>query len=80
MPRFHFDIIEGDSIHRDVHGEICLDRKAAEAEAIGTAADLVKHGLGKLQQMERCIEVRDETGDSILRVRIAVSLEIQRLK
>jgi hypothetical protein len=44
MPRFHFDIIEGDSILRVEEGQICPDHEAAEAEAIRTVSEMVKHG------------------------------------
>jgi hypothetical protein len=80
MPWFYFDIIEGDRIHRDDQGEACPDREAAEAEAVNTAADFVRHGLGKLPRMERSIEVRDEAGQRIVCVRVAVTLDVRRLK
>jgi hypothetical protein len=81
MPRFHFDIIESDSILRDEEGEICPDHhEAAEAEAIRTVSEMVKHGSGRLVDFERTVEVRDESAESLVRVRAVVKLEILRFK
>jgi len=80
MPRLHFDIIDGDGILRDEEGQICPDREAAEAEAIRTVSEMVKHGSGKLVEFERTVEVRDESAESLVRVRAVVKLEIRRFK
>jgi uncharacterized protein DUF6894 len=80
MPRFHFDIIEGDNVLRDEQGEMCLDHEAAEIEAINTAAEMVKHGLSGLHDFEREIQVRDAADESLVRIRLVVKLEIQRLR
>jgi hypothetical protein len=77
-PRFHFDIIEGDSILRDEEGQICPDQEAAEAEAIRTVSEMVKHDSGRLVDFERTVEVRDESAESLVRVRAVVKLEILR--
>jgi hypothetical protein len=78
MPRFHFDIIEGDSILRDEEGQICPDQEAAEAEAIRTVSEMVTHDSGRLVDFERTVEVRDESAESLVRVRAVVKLEILR--
>ena len=80
MPRFHFDIIEGDSILRDEEGQICPDHKAAEAEAIRTISEMAKHASSRLYNFERAIELRDESSEKVVRVRAVVKLEIQRFK
>lgn len=81
MPRFYFDIIEGDSLLRDEEGQICPDDEAAEAEAIRTVSEMVKHGSGRLVvDFERTVEVRDESAESLVRVRPVVKLEILRFK
>jgi cytosine/adenosine deaminase-related metal-dependent hydrolase len=80
MPRFYFDIIEGDSILRDEEGQICPDDEATEAEAIRTVSEMVKHGIGRLVDFERTVEVRDESAESLVRVRAVVKLEIRRFK
>jgi hypothetical protein len=79
MPRFYFDIIDGDSIVRDENGELCPNRAAAEVEAIGTCGWMVRHVRGNLHDFERAIEVRDETDETLVRVRVVVKLEIQHL-
>jgi hypothetical protein len=64
----------------DEEGQICPDREAAEAEAIRTVSEMVKHGSGRLVEFERTVEVRDESAESLVRVRAVVKLEIRRFK
>jgi hypothetical protein len=80
MPRFHFDIIEGDSILRDEEGQIFPDQEAAEAEAIRTVSEMVKHGSGRLVDFERTVEMRGESAETLVRVSAVLKLEIQRFK
>lgn len=80
MPRFHFDIVNGRSVHRDETGEVCLNHEAAELEAILTAAEMAKHELGKTRSFERSVEVRDESDVPVIRVCVSVALDVHRLK
>jgi hypothetical protein len=79
MPRFYFDIIDGDSIVRDENGELWPNRETGEVEAIGTAGEMVRHVFGSLHDFERAIEVRDEADETLVRVRVVVKIEIQHL-
>jgi cytosine/adenosine deaminase-related metal-dependent hydrolase len=78
MPRFHFDIIEGDSILRDEEGQIFSDHEAAEAEAIRTVSEMVKHGSGRLVDFERTVQMRDESAETLVRVSAVLKFEIRR--
>jgi hypothetical protein len=80
MPRFHFDIIEGDSILRDEEGQIFPDHEAAEAEAIRTVSEMVKHGSSRLVDFERTVEMRDESAETLVRVSAVLKFEIRRFK
>ncbi len=75
MPRFHFDIIEADTVLRDEQGEVFPDHKAAEVEAIKAAAEMVKHEIGRQHAFDRAIEVREESDEPLFRVRMAAKLE-----
>jgi hypothetical protein len=80
MRRYHFDIKDSAGIHRDEHGEMCTDHQAAEAEAVKVAIEMVRHAIGHWTHFDRAVEVRDESGEPFVRVRVVAKLETQRLK
>ena len=43
MPRYHFHLRAGGTIHRDVEGTVCADASAAHAHAVAVADDLLRH-------------------------------------
>lgn len=80
MPRFYFDIHDESGIHRDEEGEMFENPQAAAVEANQIATEMVRHGIGPVSQLDRAIEVRDQSGDRLLRVRVSAKLETQGLK
>ncbi len=76
MRRFYFDVLDGDSFARDDEGFDLQDLDAAEAMAIGAAAEIGHHSLPKRLSPEICVRVRDEQGEPVLSV--AVSMTVRR--
>jgi hypothetical protein len=50
----------------------------SRSRAIRTVSEMVKHDSGRLVDFERTVEVRDESAESLVRVRAVVKLEILR--
>lgn len=77
MPRFYFDVLDGDSFIRDDTGLQLLRLDVAEDEAIRAAAEIGRDSLPKRLSPEVCVRVRDEHGHSVLSV--AVSMTVRRV-
>jgi len=60
MPRFYFDVREGDSFTRDTDGLEFDSLNAAEYEAARAAAEIGREDLPKGKAREVTVEVRDE--------------------
>lgn len=62
MPRFYFDIWDGESLAVDEEGLDLTDQRAAEIEAVLSLADIAKE-LETFASVDRlAIEVRDARG------------------
>ncbi len=77
MPRFYFDVLDGDSFSRDDEGLLLGSLNAAEDEAIRAAAEIGRDSLPKRLSPELCVRVRDEHGHPVLSV--AVSMTVRRM-
>jgi hypothetical protein len=81
MPNFHFDIRDGGDRLPDDEGQYCADHRAAEAEAVQVAAEMVRGTLKAGDPIERKIEVRESGSDRpFVRVNMIAKIEIERLK
>jgi hypothetical protein len=80
MPRYYFDILGNGAFRRDEEGEVCTDRQAAQAEATQVATEIVRDGIGTMDQIERAVEVREGSSTPFVRVRVVAKLETERLK
>jgi hypothetical protein len=76
VPRFYFDMREGDRFTRDETGIELGSLDAAEYEAARGAAEIGRDQLPKGDARDITIEVRDEHGQQVVTVR--VSMEIHR--
>jgi hypothetical protein len=75
MPRYFFDICDGDNRIPDEEGTDCDDLDAAMREAAATARDLVKQYVDSERAISACyIAVRDELGDVKVRWPLAAAL------
>jgi hypothetical protein len=76
MPRYYFDVREGEKLTCDEEGEQLSDVSAAEREAVLCAAHLAKELLTSAS-LHLAVEVRDERGEPVVRAR--VSLDVERV-
>jgi hypothetical protein len=74
VPRFYFDVREGDSFTRDTDGLEFNSLNAAEYEAARTAAEIGREDLPKGRAREVTVEVRDEHGQQVLTVAVAMTV------
>jgi hypothetical protein len=77
MPRFFFDVREGDSFTTDDEGLEFPDIERAQCEASRALADMAKDAIREGDLPEISIEVRDS---SALLLRTTLRLEVQRLR
>ncbi|WP_157934704.1 DUF6894 family protein [Microvirga ossetica] len=78
MPRFHFDLFLGPDFNRDEVGYEIDSLRAAEVEAVRTAADLTRDRLLKMQSATPDgirIEVTDEHRQPVLTVTVSIAVE-----
>ena len=76
MPRFHFYLRQNGCLTADEEGEEFPDLAAAECEAALVAAHLTEE-LCKGPGLEFCIDVRDDSGQTVARAN--VSLDVERV-
>jgi hypothetical protein len=72
---FYFDVREDGEFSPDDEGLECRDLDAAERIAAETAASITRDKLPKGGSREVSVEVRDETGQSLLTVTVAMRTE-----
>ena len=73
MPRFHFDVLDGDSLARDDTGLEFPSLDAAEVEAARAIAEIGRDTLPKRRGSELCVCVRDASGRLVLTVTLAMT-------
>ncbi len=74
MPRFYFDVREGDSFTRDPEGLEFDSLAQAEAEAANGAAEIGRERLPKGRCPEIMVEVRDGQGERVLTVTVSMTV------
>ena len=77
MPRFYFDVWDGDSFSCDDEGLQLESLKAAEDEAIRAMVQIGRDRLPRRLSPELCMRVRDAHGQPVLTV--AVSMTVRRM-
>jgi hypothetical protein len=78
MPRFYFDVRDGDKFIRDDDGLEYPDTETARDEAALALAEMAKDVLPGAAIREIAIEVRDEAKEPLLRA--VLRFEVQRLR
>jgi hypothetical protein len=76
LPRFYFDVLDGDAFTRD-DGFDLMGLDAAEGEAIRAIAGIGQESLPKRPTSELCVRVRDSHGYPVLTV--TLSLTVRRM-
>ena len=75
MARYFFDIHDGDHFTPDDTGLELRDLEAAKAEAKKALPDIVKDEMPDGDRRDFVVVVKDEAGQSILRVTLALAVE-----
>jgi hypothetical protein len=78
MPRYYFDVRDGDTFIRDEDGLEFLDLERAKSEAARALVDMARDVVPASRCREMAIEVRDEAKEPL--VRTSLRFEIQRLR
>ena len=73
MPRFYFDVLDGDALARDDTGLEFPNQDAAEDEAARAIADIGRDSLPKRRGSELCVRVRDANGRLALIVTLSMT-------
>jgi hypothetical protein len=79
VPRFYFDVREGDSFTRDANGLEFNSLNAAEYEATRAVAEIGREHLPTGKAREVPVEVRDEHGQQVLTVAVAMTVRRMNL-
>ncbi len=69
MPRYYFDLRDGDALAMDEEGLELLNLEAAQEEAALSLADMTRDALRGYPSHGMAVEVRDDTGP-LLQVRV----------
>ena len=75
MPRFYFDIREGQSFTEDYEGLDYPDVDRAEREACITAAEIGRDALPKGHVRDIVVEVRNEHRQRVVTVRLRADVD-----
>ena len=78
MPRFYFDVRDGESFIGDGEGLLFPDIESARDEATRALAEIALDVLPGAIVREIAIEVRDQAGEQLLRT--ALRFEIERFR
>ena len=69
MPRFYFDVLDGDQVLPDPEGIDFADLDTAIAEAVRGARDLVASGIGQNEDVSgQSFLIRDGHGETVATV------------
>ena len=75
MPLFYFDVREGPKLTPDEDGLEFPDLDAAEREAATAAAEMGRDLLPRGDARDITVEVRNEYGQQVLTVRVAMEID-----
>jgi hypothetical protein len=78
MPRYYFDVNDGENQNLDIDGIELLDENTARAEAISDLYALAREMLPKAGRRQIALSVRNEGGTVVLEETLSVTVE--RLK
>ena len=75
MPRYYFDIRDGDYVQKDNEGTVLGGLAEAKAQAVRTLPDIARDEVPDGDQREFVIEVKDENGRPLLTARLVLAVE-----
>jgi hypothetical protein len=75
MPRYFYDLADGEEVIKDSDGVDFVDLEAAIAEAVGGAREVVAHGIIMNEDLSgQSFLIRDEDGQTIATIRFRDTL------
>ena len=74
MPRYYFDLREGETFAQDKDGQEFADLDSAEYEAACIAAQIGRERLPASDARKITIEVRDEHGHRVVTVTVSMTI------
>jgi hypothetical protein len=75
MPRYYFDIHDGETFTQDLEGMVLEDIEAAQAEAQRALSEVAKDKLPDKNRRDFTATVRDEAGQTVLRITLLLRVE-----
>ncbi len=75
MPRYYFDIRDGEYVQKDNEGTVLSGLAQAKAQAVKTLPDMARDEMADRDQREFVIEVKDESGRPLLTARLLLTVE-----
>ena len=75
MPRYYFDIRDGEHVQKDNEGTVLPGLANARVQAVRMLPDLAEDEMLDRDQREVAIEVKDENGRPLLTVRLSLAVE-----
>jgi hypothetical protein len=75
MPRFFFDIHDGENFTPDRQGLDLADLKAAKAEAKKALPDIMKDEMPERDRRDFTVDVKDVAGAIVWRVTLSLTIE-----
>jgi hypothetical protein len=79
MPRYYFDVNNGENQNLDIDGIELSDENTARAEAISDLYALAREMLPKAGQRQIVLSVRDEDGTVVIEEALSVTVEQLKL-
>lgn len=78
MPRFYFDVRDGDAFIQDGEGLEFADIEAARQSAATALAEMAKDAIPGAERHDMAIEVRDEANEPLLKA--VLTFAVQNLR
>jgi hypothetical protein len=75
MPRYYFDIRDGEYVQKDNEGTVLRGLAEAKAQAVKTLPDIARDEIPYGDQREFVIEIKDENGRPLVTVRLSLVVE-----
>lgn len=75
MPRFYFDLLDGERLGMDEEGVECIDPEAARKEAAVTLSEIMRDAMPDGDQRTMAIRVRGESGETVLMMSLVFTVQ-----
>lgn len=75
MPRYFFDVLDGDRHTRDDEGLVLVDRESARREAIASLIDIARDELPDGDRRSFVVRVREGSARYLLAAKLAVDAD-----